>query len=155
MSSRVSETLGFPHAIENDEVRSLEGQRCGKSRFGREFGLLWSTSWMLVMMERRGDGVNQSLLVLSNDLKSNSRPLAYFTKRKTRSRQFKFASSDLHSGCGGGLHSPIPKHPNRWTIRGPRIDLDLPLLRGGRKKGSLNSLFLITKQILDAFYPPY
>ena len=104
------ESLVILPGFESDEVRSPEGQRCEKSRFGCEFGLLWSTSWMLVMMERRGDGVNQSLLVLSNDLKSNSRPFAYF-RRKTRSRQFEFARGDLHSGCGGGRPSPNSKTP--------------------------------------------
>ena len=44
VSLKVSQTPGFPHAIENGEVRSPEGRRCGKSRFGCEFVLLWSTS---------------------------------------------------------------------------------------------------------------
>jgi len=86
------------------------------------------------MIERTGDRLNQGLLVLSNDLKSNSGPLAYF-RRKTRSRQFRFtvtSTRDVEEKV-----SLIPKHPNRWTIRGPRIALDLPLLTSGRKKKGL------------------
>ena len=54
-----------------------------------------------MILENCGDGVNQGLLVLSNDLKFNSRPLAYFTRRKTRSRQFKFtvtSTRDVEEG---------------------------------------------------------
>jgi hypothetical protein len=44
-------------------------------------GSLWSTSRLLMMIERTGDRLNQGLLVLSNDLKSNSGPPAYLDGR--------------------------------------------------------------------------